>query len=36
MGYLDIDDRIRDWASRAAEGQDMDLAEAFRTFRLED
>jgi LmbE family N-acetylglucosaminyl deacetylase len=36
MGYFDIDDRIREWAARAAEGKDVELAEGFRTFRLED
>jgi LmbE family N-acetylglucosaminyl deacetylase len=36
MGFLDLDDRIRDWAARAAKGQDMELAEGFRVFRLED
>jgi LmbE family N-acetylglucosaminyl deacetylase len=36
MGYFDIDDRIREWAARAADGHDMELAEGFRAFRLQD
>jgi LmbE family N-acetylglucosaminyl deacetylase len=36
MGFEDLEERIRDWAARAAQGHEMELAEAFRTFRLED
>jgi LmbE family N-acetylglucosaminyl deacetylase len=36
MGNFDVDERIREWAARAADGHDMELAEGFRAFRLED
>jgi LmbE family N-acetylglucosaminyl deacetylase len=36
MGYFDIDERIREWAAKAADGLEVELAEAFRTFRLDD
>lgn len=34
MGEDDIDSRMREWATDVAEGSDIELAEAFRTFDL--
>ncbi|HEX2030817.1 MAG TPA: PIG-L family deacetylase [Actinomycetota bacterium] len=34
MGANDIDERMRRWAAEAAEGAEMEYAEAFRTFTL--
>jgi LmbE family N-acetylglucosaminyl deacetylase len=36
MGDFDVDARMREWGARAAAGDDMEYAEGFRTFRLED
>jgi len=36
MGDFDVDARMREWGARAAGDDDMEYAEAFRTFRLED
>jgi LmbE family N-acetylglucosaminyl deacetylase len=36
MGDFDVDGRIREWATAVASGGDMEYAEAFRTFKLED
>jgi LmbE family N-acetylglucosaminyl deacetylase len=36
MGEDDIDSRMREWATEVAEGSDIELAEAFRTFDLRD
>jgi LmbE family N-acetylglucosaminyl deacetylase len=36
MGEDDIDARMREWATDVAEGSELELAEAFRTFDLRD
>lgn len=36
MGDFDVEARLREWGERVAGEDDMELAEAFRTFRLED
>jgi LmbE family N-acetylglucosaminyl deacetylase len=36
MGEDDIDARMREWATEVAEGSELELAEAFRTFDLRD
>jgi LmbE family N-acetylglucosaminyl deacetylase len=36
MGDFDVEARLREWGARVADTEDMELAEAFRTFRLED
>jgi LmbE family N-acetylglucosaminyl deacetylase len=36
MGDFDVDARMREWGSEIAGDDDMDFAEAFRTFTLED
>jgi LmbE family N-acetylglucosaminyl deacetylase len=36
MGAFDVEARMREWGARAAKGEDMEYAEAFRTFQLED
>ena len=36
MGDFDVDARIREWAAAIAESEDVEYAEAFRTFLLED
>jgi LmbE family N-acetylglucosaminyl deacetylase len=36
MGDFDVDARLREWGARVAGEGEMELAEAFRTFRLED
>jgi LmbE family N-acetylglucosaminyl deacetylase len=36
MGGDDIEDRMRRWAARSAEGAEMEYAEVFRTFILRD
>ena len=36
MGSFDVETRMREWGARVAGDDDMELAEAFRTFRLED
>jgi LmbE family N-acetylglucosaminyl deacetylase len=36
MGSFDVEARMREWGARVAGEDDMELAEAFRTFRLED
>lgn len=36
MGDFDVAARMREWGARAARDEDMEYAEAFRTFRLED
>ena len=36
MGEDDIDSRMREWATEVAEGSDIELGEAFRTFDLRD
>jgi LmbE family N-acetylglucosaminyl deacetylase len=36
MGNFDVDARLREWGSRVADDDDMELAEGFRAFRLED
>lgn len=36
MGDFDVDARMREWGARAAGDDDMEYAETFRTFRLED
>ena len=36
MGDFDVDGRIREWAAAIAKTGDMEYAEAFRTFQLED
>jgi LmbE family N-acetylglucosaminyl deacetylase len=36
MGEDDVDARMREWASKAAGEDDMEFAEVFRTFALED
>ncbi|MGH2710877.1 MAG: PIG-L deacetylase family protein, partial [Actinomycetota bacterium] len=36
MGDFDVDERMREWGARVADGDGMEYAEAFRTFRLEE
>ncbi len=36
MGDFDVEARLRQWAERIAGEDEMELAESFRTFRLED
>jgi hypothetical protein len=36
MGDFDVDARIREWAAAVAGEDDMEFAESFRTFHLED
>jgi LmbE family N-acetylglucosaminyl deacetylase len=36
MGQFDVDARIREWAAAIADDDEMEYAEAFRTFHLED
>ena len=36
MGDFDVEARLREWAARIAGEDEMELAESFRTFRLED
>lgn len=36
MGDFDVESRMREWGARVAAGDEMEYAEAFRTFRLED
>ncbi len=36
MGNIDVEKRMREWGARIAGDDEMELAESFRTFRLED